>query len=503
MDTNSSRHFSEAYPSLNWLFVYWGVVLFLVPVSAGLVYFLSPHYALSIMILGQAFMIARNDIVLVRRVLLSPLILLIINVVISLALAPFFLAYAEGGVWQSGIGMAQIATLIYLPCVWLGYRLTVSGKRDFILPLQDKRFREWVVKPLVFLGILFLLYTVISTVFLIGSGVKDRGIGGEEFTNMDFGVFSPIRLFQVFARFKSVGWVLLPLVLFYSPRPLRIPLLGLTSIHFVLSLLNGDRGNVIWPLISIGIGCYVFLPNLKIHFEKWIALALPILVFFIWVVDVFRNSDAFSQASALDLESRVEALMNVGSEIKDREVSYNLEGKGQTFFASVGSRLWGGYDHLIFTMTPGVFPHAWFENFSAMPSVWIPFSLSGNREGAAAFGDAYIIASTYRGSFSERARYGISIVADMYRRFSWIGLPVAAICFGFLYGCYWRIVFWVYERKSKFLGLSLLLLMFTLFLGKGPATIMSSWKIFAYDIPKYFVVILLIYFCLRRLRNAD
>ena len=164
--------------------------------------------------------------------------------------------------------------------------------------------------------------------------------------------------------------------------------------------MNGDRGNVIWPLISIGIGCYVFLPHLKIRFEKWIALALPILVFFIWVVDVFRNSDAFSQASALDLESRVEALMNVGSEIKDREVRHNLEGKGQTFFASVGSRLWGGYDHLIFTMTPGVFPHAWFENFSAMPSVWIPFSLSGNREGAAAFGDAYIIASTYRGSFS-------------------------------------------------------------------------------------------------------
>ena len=105
---------------------------------------------------------------------------------------------------------------------------------------------------------------------------------------------------------------------------------------------------------------------------------------------------------------------------------------------------------LIFTMTPGAFPHAWFENFSAMPAVWVPFSLSGNREGAAAFGDAYIIASTYRGSFSESARYGISIVADMYRRFTWIGLPVAAVCYGVFYGCYWRIVFWVYERKSKF-----------------------------------------------------
>ena len=118
------------------------------------------------MILGQAFMIARNDMVLVRRVLLSPLILLIINVVISLALAPFFLAYAEGGVWQSGIGMEQIATLIYLPCVWLGYRLTVSGKRDFILPLQDKRFREWVVKPLViFRNLIFALYSDLDCIF--------------------------------------------------------------------------------------------------------------------------------------------------------------------------------------------------------------------------------------------------------------------------------------------------------------------------------------------------
>ena len=503
MDTRNNRHFTEAYPSLNWLFANWGVGLFLVLVSAGLFYFLSPHYALSILILGQAFLIARNDIVLVRRVLLSPLILLIINEVVRLALAPILLAYAEGGIWQSGIGMAQIATLIYLPCVWLGYRLTVSSKRDFILPLQDKRFREWVVKPLVFLGILFLLYTVISTVFLIGSGVKDRGIGGEEFTNMNFGVFSPIRLFQVFARFKSVGWVLLPLVLFYSPKPLRLPLLGLASIHLLLSVLNGDRGNVVWPLLSAGIGCYVFLPQLKIHFEKWIIMALPFFALFIYVGDVFRTSDAFSQASALDLESRVEALMNVGSEIKDREVRYDLKGTGSTFLGTVGGRLWGGYDHLIFTMTPGAFPHAWFENFSAMPTVWVPFSLSGNRDGAAAFGDAYIIASTYRGSFAERARYGISIVADMYRRFTWIGLPVAAICYGVFYGCYWRVVFWVYERKSKFLGLSLLLLMFTLFLGKGPATIMSSWKIFAYDIPKYFVIILLIYFCLRRLRKAD
>ena len=502
MLTTSNRHFANAFPVLNWLSVNWGVSVFLVLVSAGLVYFLSPHYALSLLILGQAFLIVKSDMVLVRRFLLSPLVLLIVNEIIRMTLGPIFLAYSGGGVWQPGVGMAQIATLIYLPCVWLGYRVIVSGRRDFIVPYQDQRFIEWVTKPLVILGILFLLYAVISTVFLIGSGVKDRGIGGEEFTNLNFGVFSPVRLFQVFARFKSIGWVLLPLVLFYSPRSLRLPLLGLTSIHFVLSLLNGDRGNVIWPLISIGIGCYVFLPSLKIHFEKWITLALPFLVLFIWVIDVFRNSDAFSQASAIDLESRMEALMNVGSEIKDREVRHDLKGTGSTFLETVGGRFWGGYDHLIFTMTPGVFPHAWFENFSAMPTVWIPYSISGNREGAAIFGDAYIIASTYRGSFSERARYGISIVGDMYRRFSWIGLPIAAICFGIFYGCYWKIVFWVYERKSKFLGLSLLLLMFTLFLGKAHSTIMSSWKLFAYDIPKYFLIILFIYFLLKRIRNT-
>ena len=505
MHITSNRHFASAFPVLNWLSIYWGLGLFLVLVSAGLAYFLSPHYALSILILGQAFLIVKSDMVLVRRCLLSPLVLLIVNVVIKMAFGSTFIAYSEGGVWQSGFGMAQIATLIYLPCVWLGYRLTISGKRDFALPLQDKRFREWVIKPLVIMGVLFLLYAVISTVFLIGSGVKDRGIAGEEFTNVDFGgVFSPIRLFTVFARFKSIGWVLLPLVLFYSPRPLRLPLIAFASIHFLLSLLNGDRGNVIWPLISIGIGCYVFLPNLKIRFEKWIVLALPFLVLFIWVADVFRNTDAFSYASALDLGSRVEALMNVRSGIKDREVSYNLEGRGQTFLASVGYRLWGGYDHLIFTMTPGAFPHAWFENFSAMPIVWLPFSITGNTQAAAIFGDAYIIASTYRGSFgNQRTRYGISIVGDMYRRFSWFGLPFAAACYGIFYGCYWRIVFWLFERKSKFLGLSLLLLMFTLFLGKAPATIMTSWKIFAYDIPKYFVIILFIYFLLKRIRKAD
>ena len=41
------------------------------------------------------------------------------------------------------------------------------------------------------------------------------------------------------------------------------------------------------------------------------------------------------------------------------------------------------------------------------------------------------------------------------------GLPFAAACYGLFYGCYWRIVFWLFERKSKFLGLSLVLLMFT------------------------------------------
>jgi hypothetical protein len=76
------------------------------------------------------------------------------------------------------------------------------------------------------------------------------------------------------------------------------------------------------------------------------------------------------------------------------------------------------------------------------------YSIFGMRDKAAATVDEYHVASVYRVCYGDgRMRYGISMNADLFRRFGWIGFPVVTPAIAVINGLYWRFIFCIHYKK--------------------------------------------------------
>ena len=466
-------------------------------VLAAISYFVSPHLPFVLLLTFLMLLAFKLDMPVSRQILLSPSVLFLAHTWIRLGLGMLFLATTLEAHESSGFLLSQIGGLVFFVFAIIGIKVSGISRRQIYFPLNNHDFKHEVLRPLTYLGFFCICYVSLSTFVALASGVGDRGFAGAD-AGGGIGAFSLWTPLSAMHRFRAVAFILVPLMM-RSRIPviaLMVPFLAGGSLF--LSLINGDRGYVMWSILAIAFGYYLFTDRPRIRIERAAIFLAPIFAVFIFVVGIFRSTDAFIESRALDIGARVEAFAEVKEAIDQKAAESQFYGWHNSAVEEVAKRLYGGFDHLIFSMTPRVFPHAWFDGFSAMPHVWLPYSLFGMRERAAAMADGYFIASTYRGSYGDgRTRYGISMNADLYRRFGWFGMPIAAMLLGFMYGIYWKIGLYIYYHKSAFLGTLFILLMFTLFFGKTHTTIMSSWKIFAYDIPKHMIMALPLWFLFR------
>ncbi|MGF1451302.1 MAG: hypothetical protein ACFB21_04395 [Opitutales bacterium] len=500
MPVNFQEKFHFNFPLGNFLFLrnpFFVVVAS--ALAAGPLWLVSPHLSIFALTLAAVAVFYRSERPLAVKMLLPPFTILVGFQLMRLLIgAPLMIAGHE---WEyiSGVFWAQVGGLLFLVFAFLGYRLVVPARNDLHLPFDDPGFNDRVLTPLARIGAACLLYATLSTILLFALGVKDRGDAGQHIVAEGWGRASWFSLLQVFHRAKIIGYILAPLAFMRSPMILRVALGGSLFVALGLSVLNGDRGAVLWPVIAMIVGTYLFVDFRRLRIERVALIAFVPAVFFLWIIDVYRNLDAFHETEITDIAGRIEAFGAIDEGLAKEEATAQRFGRSSGVLLTVGSRLWSGFDHLVFEMTPSVYPHAGFESFQALPLVFVPFSIGGNVQQAAIFGDAFLIASAYRDIWHEDARYGISLVADLYRRWGWFGLPVASLVFGMLFGGLWRAFAWVYHKQNAVLGLLLICMLFSVFFGKTYTTVMGSWKVFAYDFPKHLIVLLplLVFFGLR------
>lgn len=450
--------------------------------------FLSPHYSLSVAVLVVAILLFKLDAPMSTRLILSPMSLLVAQHVLINAIGVTFYIFGTGGGYRYGLLCAQIGSIVFMLFAFFGYRMCIPASKDIHLPFEDNRFICKTLRPVADLCFFMLCYTCIGFYLSILSGGRDRGYAGE---GVEFAQLYWWSVFQIFHRFKGIALVAVPLILRHANPMYRIFVIPMVGLYLLLGLANGDRGLVLWGIVSIVFGFFLFLKRFRFRIEVVAIASFPLVLVFLFVVDAFRNTDEFYESKGADLFDRLSAFSQVADSIATDEARLNLEGVGQNFYEKVGSRIIGNYDSLMFEMTPSVFPFWGFHDFYGMVYVWIPYSLYKDRPMLA---DGNNVASLYRNVYNVRSRAGISMVGDLYRRFGWIGFPIGAFVFGIFYGLYWKLVFWIYERKSSFLGLFALFLMFTLLFGKSYTTILSSWWLFVYDMPKHIIMIYVYWF---------
>jgi hypothetical protein len=145
-----------------------------------------------------------------------------------------------------------------------------------------------------------------------------------------------------------------------------------------------------------------------------------------------------------------------------------------------GYSFYGLEDAKVYALTPVPFPHAGFSGFRAIPLTWIPTTLVKNKPRLL---DAEEVVGSYDTPPGQAIGTTISLTADAYRRFGWIGIPLVVLIAFAIYGALarWMMTWW---QHCSLFGWVLLLLTMTFFWSRPFWTILGTWWVFSYDTPK-------------------
>lgn len=453
----------------------WGIIAVLLFVALP-VCILEPVVGLSFLIFSVFLAGVRVEISLTRRFLLSPFIAFLGMECLGKSFAPLLLWLSGEPNAYEGVVRAQIGLVVFLLPFVIGYALVARIPREFPFPVGNIKFDNEAVRPLFWIAAALVFFSFVSAGYEISSGGIDRA--SERVA--DYG-FSLRAIFQSMTRLSFMGFVLLPYVFLRSAPTFRIILAAVFALYLLLMFGSGSRGYFFYPLLLSGIGYYIFARRRFFNYEYIAVLLLPIILVLIVVLDFFRQTEEFKETKMTNVVERLSALRGVSGLMEER----SIRGTKENPLVTIGNRLDGSGDRLIYTMTPGVFPHVGFDNFDSILWIWVPYTIYKNRPITS---ESVKIIWMYRG-VKTTAHMGFTTHADLYRRFGWFGVPIGGGILGILFGVVVTQVIKTYFLRNAVVGFLLLLLLMTLFQRSGFLTIPELAWGWGYDILKYVVVL--------------
>jgi len=207
------------------------------------------------------------------------------------------------------------------------------------------------------------------------------------------------------------------------------------------------------------------------------------------MMDHFRNSDLFKGTAASDFKGRFNALQGVES--RAAEVTAVTEGNANLRLLSAA--MVGVSDAVVYERTPGLIPHAGWERIESVLYTWLPSYFYREKQ---SLHDHNLILRQYLGEY-EKNSLAITLTADCYRRFGWWAPPLGITIAWFVYGLWHRFVGNRLAQRDPLLGIVLAIGSLT-FLQMGAfSTVLGTWWIWMYDIPKNFGALLLFTYMVR------
>jgi hypothetical protein len=468
----------------------WFIGFFLI-CAAGLATLFSVHYALSLLLLVYPFVSYYLERNLLDRVLLPPFSILTFWAAISSGFGVALIIYARNGEFDSSLMKVQVASLIAMPIGWCFYRVGFGRIPNMHFPEQRGAFERDVVRPLVWVGWFFLLFTVFRTIVMLQSGNLDRGESSG--SAMGQGHFGYWTYFNAFPRFNNMCFFLVPLMWRSTPGFGRILMLGLLGIYFLIVLVSGARGILIYPMIFIAVGLYFFRALHAVKLDLIGVASLVVLLPLIVFIDAFRNTDAYRATSTGDIAGRLAAF----DDALERLSWQQSQTGGREGFSTLGKALLGRSDAIIYQLADEGVPHAWFNNFDAIPYTFVPSFMMRNKP---ILIDSNIIYWNYLGEMDGTGR-GMSVEADAYRRFGWLGVPVVIAFYFWLYGFICGRFYKHYFQKDALFGILLILLTFSFFQSQPFSSVLETWWHMSYNMVKHLLALYFGYWALKKILN--
>ena len=493
---NASRRdsrFARHMPLLSALTLNPVLSVFCLLTFAGMLSLLSVHYSLSLLIVLMAvvsYYLERN---LLERVLLPPFSIIAFWEGMGSGIGVSLLTLGNYGEFSPGLFKIQCASLLTIPVGWCFYRIAFGRIRTMHFPEMHRDFDRDVVRPLAWVGWFFLLFQVIRILVMASTGNLDRGelaagAGGELAGRTNFGFWT---VFNLFPRLNFCGFFLVPVVWRMSNSIGRSVMLVFLGVYFLVVLVSGSRGILIYPILFIIIGIYFFRPLKTVKIDLVVCIFAIVAMPFIVIIDAYRNTDAYRSTRTMDISGRLAAFDDAIERIKgDRNNS-----KGRQNYTTLGASLLGRSDYMIYEIVDAGAPKAGFERFRAILYTFTPTFFARNKP---VLIDSNLIYWNYLGVVDGTGR-GMSLAADAYRRFGWIGIPAVTAIFFSIYGFICGRFYKIYYRKNALLGILLILLSFSFFHIQPFSSVLESWWQLSYSLVKHVLALVLGSWSLRAL----
>jgi hypothetical protein len=439
----------------------------------------SVHYALAVVLAWQVILAFYLERRILDFCLLPPFAALFLWQFLALGVGIPLIISESTSTFDPAFLRMQLIWVLGFPVFYAAYALFFRRVQAVVVPIPTAAPQHQAWRVVFVIGWLLLIMRI--TGFVVGAltGAEDRGeFNVTAMTDQKFGIWTA---FHLLPRFSNVGFVLLPVLFARSSAPGRLVLAGMVGVYLVFALVSGGRGHLFYPLLFVLIGYYAFRPVRRLPLDAvMFALALlflPLIAF----IGSYRGTEGFVGTRMSDVRGRVAAMRQtrdvLASEVGGRTVT--------------GTALLGVNDTMIYEATPQVVPHARWENFNAILFTWIPTFVWRDKP---ILLDGNAITSQYIDYELGRSGATVSLGADLYRRFGWlgvaVGMPLAFVLFGALsWFCYD-----VYLRRNFTVGVVLVIFTISFASWSPLQTVLTTWWNFTYDTPRHLLALGAIYF---------
>ena len=203
-----------------------------------------------------------------------------------------------------------------------------NSSRDFFLKekiflLNGQDGRELVANTVAVSMIFFALEGVIGII----TGSTDRG---EQYSYWAQQAFKPVSLFVGLSRLKQLSYFLVPMCLVGSRNKVKRYLLGvLAAVNISPGIINGSRGELLYPFVMLMLGSVVALKASKravIASMIIIGLMFPVVPY----IAAYRDNPGVNATSSRDLAGRIGLLING---VSRERFEYRLSALGREIYA--------------------------------------------------------------------------------------------------------------------------------------------------------------------------
>jgi hypothetical protein len=442
----------------------------------------SWHWAISPFCALSFIYLIRLDWALCERLALPPLALLLMVPTLGATFGVPLYVKGLGADFIPVFAQIQLMQIASCALIALGYRIS----RGFIsVDWYSKSLRGGLENYRRQLRLLVWILCLIDLVRIVvgwRTGSLDRGWAGEALIDQRLGAWTFV---GVFSRVNNMWFIFLPYFWRIIGSGERIVVVVIVAVYAVISFASGSRGLFLYPIILFGLGSFLLIDRARFKPEKWLPLVLVLFASYLYLIDVYRGTSAFQDSRLADLGTRLEAIKGVGEAAAQRA----------DFALTTGRALIGAADDVILSATPEEVPY--FGGADILPAIawtYVPQTIAPDKP---TLWDANAVVYSYTLNRQERSFASISLGADLYRRFGWIGFIVGLFTLGLIYGFWTRYVVATFTRRDRVLGLMFIGLLLGGLHASYSATVLQTWWIWAYDIPKHVIFLSILVFLVR------